>query len=43
MYYEWDNSDSEYYYLYQIMPKIEKVLQNNNLKYKDVRLLCRIC
>lgn len=43
MYYEWDNSDSEYYYLYQIMPIIEKALQNNNLKYKDVRLLCRIC
>lgn len=43
MYYEWDDSYSEYYYLYQIMPKIEKALQNNNLKYKDVRLLCRIC
>lgn len=43
IYYEWDSSDSEYYYLHDMMPIIEKALQDNNLEYKDVRLLCNIC
>lgn len=43
MYYEWDDSCSEYYYLYEIMPIIEKALKDNNLEYKNVRLLCNIC
>jgi hypothetical protein len=43
MYYEWDDTCSEYYYLYEIMPIIEKALKDNNLEYKDVRLLCNIC
>ena len=43
MYYEWDDTYSEYYYLYEIMPIIEKALKDNNLEYKDVRLLCSYC
>lgn len=43
MYYEWDDSCSEYYFLYEIMPIIEKALKDNNLEYKNVRLLCNIC
>lgn len=43
MYYEWDDTCSEYYYLYEIIPIIEKALKDNNLEYKDVRLLCSYC
>ena len=43
LYYEWDDTCSEYYYLYEIMPIIEKALEDNNLEYKDVRLLCSYC
>ena len=43
LYDEWDDSCSEYYYLYEIMPIIEKALKDNNLEYKNVRLLCNIC
>ena len=43
VYHEWDSTSSEYYYLHEIMPIIEKALHDNNLEYKDVRLLCNIC
>lgn len=43
IYYEWDDTCSEYFYLHQIMPIIGQALKDNQLEYKDVRLLCRIC
>ncbi|MBR6459525.1 MAG: hypothetical protein IKS49_05120 [Actinomycetaceae bacterium] len=42
MYHEWDTFYGEYYYLYEIMPKVNKILKEENLTLDDVRLLCRV-
>lgn len=42
MYHEWDDDLSEYYYLYEIMPLVNKALKDNGLTIDEVRLLCRI-
>lgn len=43
MYHEWDSYYGEYYYLYEIIPRVEKLMNDNELCMDQVRLLCRIC
>ena len=42
MYYEWDLYYGECYYLYEIMPLVNSILEEHQLSIEDVRLLCRI-
>ena len=42
IYHEWDTFYGEYYYLYEIVPLVERVIEANKLNINDVRLLCRI-
>ena len=41
LYYEWNSTQSEFYYLYEIMPIVEKALKDNNLNINEVRLIYR--
>ena len=43
VYHEWDTFYGEYYYLYEIIPKVEKMMNAHELSLDQVRLLCRIC
>jgi len=42
IYHEWDTCYGEEYYLYELMPKINEILKENDLTLDDVRLLCKI-
>ena len=43
VYHEWDSFYGEYYYLYEIIPRVEKIMNADGLSLNQVRLLCRIC
>ena len=43
VYHEWDTFYGEYYYLYEIIPRVEKMMNADELSMDLVRLLCRIC
>ena len=43
VYHEWDSFYGEYYYLYEIIPRVEKIMNADGLSLDQVRLLCRIC
>ena len=43
VYHEWDTFYGEYYYLYEIIPRVEKMMNADELSLDQVRLLCRIC
>lgn len=43
VYHEWDSNYGEYYYLYEIIPRVEKMMNAEELRMNQVRLLCRIC
>jgi hypothetical protein len=43
VYHEWDTFYGEYFYLYEIFPRIEKAMSADGLSLNQVRLLCRIC
>ena len=42
LYYEWDSIYGSSYYIYEIMPLINNLINENNLKYDDVRLICHL-
>ena len=42
LYHEWDTYLDSCYYLYQIVPLINDLIEKNNLKNEDIRLLCMI-
>ena len=43
VYHEWDTFYGEYYYLYEIIPRVKKIMNADRLSLDQVRLLCRIC
>lgn len=43
VYHCWDSNWSDYKIIYQIVPRVKKVLAEHNLNLDDIRLTCDIC